>query len=193
MEANKIWNGHLSSILSFICMGIDILIGKIRDRITTWLFVSNIKKAGRGIKICYGLEYRYPDVITIGDNVIIGRNTSITSEVGAGHYLSILSNASIGMNCVIDFTGGIKINEWAHIAHDVMISTHDHGYDYRDEPMGKSLEIGENAFIGSRAIIMSSCNYIGKNAVIGTGAVVTKDVPDRAVVVGSPARIIKYI
>ena len=39
---------------------------------------------------------------------------------------------------------------------------------------------------------MHNCNYIGKYAVVGTSSVVTKDVPDYAVVVGNPARIINY-
>lgn len=47
--------------------------------------------------------------------------------------------------------------------------------------------------IGSRAIILDSCNYIGLHARIGAGAVVTKDVPDYSVVVGVPARVIKYL
>ena len=81
----------------------------------------------------------------------------------------------------------------AHIAHNVLISTHDHGYDYRNKPTGKSLEIGEGAFIGSRSLILHNCNRIGKNAVIGTGSVVTKDVPDNAIVAGNPAKVIKYI
>lgn len=68
-----------------------------------------------------------------------------------------------------------------------------HGFDYRNKPVGKALEIGEYAFIGSKSIIVHNCNYIGKHAVIGSGSVVTKDVPDFAVVAGNPARIIKYI
>ena len=85
------------------------------------------------------------------------------------------------------------IRENAHIAHHVLISTHDHGYDYRNTPIGKSLEIGEGAFIGSRSIILHNCNRIGKNAVVGAGSVVTKDVPDNAIAAGNPAQVIKYV
>ena len=52
------------------------------------------------------------------------------------------------------------------------------------------LLIEEGAVIGSKAIILNSCNYIGKYAGWGR-SVVTKDVPDYATVVGVPAKIIK--
>ena len=51
--------------------------------------------------------------------------------------------------------------------------------------------IGDNVRIFSNACILGSIN-IGDNAIIGAGAVVVKDVPANAVVVGNPARVIKY-
>lgn len=53
------------------------------------------------------------------------------------------------------------------------------------------LLIEEGAVIGSKAIILNSCNYIGKYARVGAGAVVTKDVPDYATAVGVPAKVIR--
>lgn len=58
-------------------------------------------------------------------------------------------------------------------------------------PYGK-LTIGNDVWIGQYALILPSCNSIGDGAVIGAGAIVTKNVPDYAVVVGNPAKIIKY-
>lgn len=54
------------------------------------------------------------------------------------------------------------------------------------------IEIGNDVWIGQSAIITPSVKKIGDGAVIGAGAVVTKDVPDFAIVIGNPARIIKY-
>jgi len=54
-----------------------------------------------------------------------------------------------------------------------------------------SLEIGADAWIGANVTILPGCTRIGVGAVIGAAAVVTGDVPDFAVVVGNPARVIR--
>ena len=51
------------------------------------------------------------------------------------------------------------------------------------------IEIGEEAFVGTRSIIMPG-GHIGKHSVVGAGSIVTKDVPDYTVVAGVPARIV---
>jgi len=190
---NKIWNNKFKGIISALFLLIGIFIDKFSSKINTFVFLSNIKKYGSNCKIMRGVYCRYPNFIEFGNNIIIGNNSRLSTEFSNKHYFILEDNVSIGQNCSIDFSGGILIKKGAHIAHDILISTHDHGFDYRNKPIGKALEIGENAFIGSKSIIMHNCNYIGKNAVVGTGSVVTKDVPDYAVVAGNPAKIIKYI
>jgi acetyltransferase-like isoleucine patch superfamily enzyme len=54
------------------------------------------------------------------------------------------------------------------------------------------LEIGSDVWIGTKATIMPEVRSIGHGAVIGAGAIVTKDVPPYAVVLGNPARVVKY-
>ena len=54
------------------------------------------------------------------------------------------------------------------------------------------IEIGDDVFVGARAIILKGVS-IGTGAVIGAGAVVTKDVPARAIVAGNPAKVVGYI
>lgn len=58
-------------------------------------------------------------------------------------------------------------------------------------PRGR-LEIGHDAWLGLNSIITTGCHRIGIGAVVGAGAVVTKDVPDFAIVGGNPARILRY-
>ena len=98
---------------------------------------------------------------------------------------------------LLDYSGHVIINNGVKIANGVIIESHhrdidayNHGLDIN---IPTELIIGENAYIGSRAIILDSCNYIGKCARIGAGAVITKDVPDYAVVGGVPAKIIRII
>jgi maltose O-acetyltransferase len=58
--------------------------------------------------------------------------------------------------------------------------------------LGKPVTIGDNVWIGGRAVINPGVS-IGNNAVIASGAVVTKDVPENVVVGGNPARVLKHI
>ncbi len=57
---------------------------------------------------------------------------------------------------------------------------------------GKPVTIGDNVWIGGRAVINPGVT-IGNNVVVASGVVVTKDIPDDVVVGGNPARIIKRI
>lgn len=80
---------------------------------------------------------------------------------------------------------------------DVSILTHTHNIERTGIPMGQQgmrvseVIIGNDVWIGMRVIIMPGVK-VGNGAVIGAGTVVTKDVPDYAIVGGVPARIIKF-
>lgn len=111
----------------------------------------------------------------IGKYSYIGKNCSITKAT-IGNYCSIANNVSIGQG-----------------EHDLTkISTNSIFYENAfDELTKKECIIGNDVWIGVDSIILRG-GVIGNGAVIGANSVVTKDVPPYAVVVGSPARIIKY-
>ena len=104
-------------------------------------------------------------------------------------------NSGLGINARV--TGPLTIGSDVMIGPDVMIFTQNHETERLDIPMRlqtapkKPVSIGDDVWIAARAIILPGVK-IGRGAIIGAGAVVTKDVPEYAVVGGSPARIIKF-
>ena len=112
---------------------------------------------------------------------------------GGGIFIG--SGSGIGVNCSVH--GPLRIGENVMMGPDVTILTHTHIIDRIDIPMSKQgsivkeVTIGNDVWIGMRSIIMPGVK-IGNGAVIGAGAVVTKDVPDYAIVGGVPAKIIKF-
>ncbi|PYZ95115.1 acetyltransferase [Salipaludibacillus keqinensis] len=99
-------------------------------------------------------------------------------------------------NCTFLDVCSITIGDRCMIAPQVQIYTATHPLDPTErssgKEFGKPVVIGHDVWIGGGAIINPGVT-IGNNAVIGSGSVVTKDVPDYAVVGGNPARILKYV
>ncbi len=89
----------------------------------------------------------------------------------------------------------ITLRKRCRITSDVVFVTHDggtwafrnHWDEYREVIKYGRIEVGEEAFIGTRSIIMPGVR-IGNHSVVGAGSIVTKDVPDYTVVAGVPAR-----
>lgn len=133
----------------------------------------------------------YPIFDYCGKNVNIERGANFS--MGGG--ISIGSGSGLGINCAVH--GPLKIGDNVMMGPDVTILTHTHNIERTDIPMGKQgmreaeVIIGNDVWIGMRVIIMPGVK-VGDGAVIGAGAVVTKDVPDYAIVGGVPARIIKF-
>lgn len=67
-----------------------------------------------------------------------------------------------------------------------------YGYMFNVHEPLPTLEIGHDAWIGENAVIMPGCSRIGIGAVVGAGAIVTRDVPDFAIVTGVPASVRRY-
>ena len=137
--------------------------------------------------------------ITIGNNFSIGRNsiiecTGVIRELG--EELIIEENVGIAANAFIAVRGKVIIRKNTIIGPGVSIHAENHKFDEINTPIRlqgasrKGIEIGEDCWIGSKVVILDGVK-IGNHAIIAAGAVVTKDIPDYAIVGGVPAKVIK--
>lgn len=106
--------------------------------------------------------------------------------------IRIGKNVFINSNLLAMARGGITIEDNVQIAANVQLITNNHDMYDRLVLLCKPVVIREGAWIGAGATILPGVE-IGKHAVVGAAAVVTKDVPDYAVVVGNPAHVIKTL
>lgn len=140
----------------------------------------------------------YAKRFNAGSGLFVESNVELSRQ----HYLwgtiKIGKNVLLAKNVFIDYTGNVTIEDNVRITNGSIIESHHHSKHSnplisKDDVISSNLIIKEGAFLGSRCIILGSCHYIGKNARIGAGAVVTKDVPDYALVAGVPAKVIKML
>ena len=143
---------------------------------------------------CY-LEGCYLEGCTIGANTSIYRNTHIMggATIGSGcligHSCFIASGSKIGNNVRMMLNAGIGRS--TVIGNDVYIGPNVVFSNSREDGVIKSVYVGAGAWIGTNAVTTDGVN-IGKGAIVGAGSVVTKSVPDYAVVVGNPAKFIRW-
>ena len=124
-------------------------------------------------------------------------------EISRQHYLPgevrMGERVLLAKNCFLDYSGFLEIGDDVQITDGVHILTHDHlphhgmgtARDYPGNDVQGRLVIGDGAVIGTRAVVLPSCHYIGRQARVGAGAVVSRDVPDFAVALGVPARVVR--
>lgn len=109
-----------------------------------------------------------------------------------GNRVKFGKNVFINHSAILSASGGIEFCDGVSVAPGVRIATINHDFNERHTKYtyGK-VTIKKNAWIGMNVTICPGVT-IGEYAVVAAGAVVTKDVPDYAVVGGVPAKIIKY-
>ena len=110
----------------------------------------------------------------------------------------ISKNVHIGNHALLDGAGGIIVGEGTILAPNVTIYSRSHNFSdniaalpFDNVSITAEVNIGNYVWIGSHVIILPGVT-IADGAIVGAGSVVSKDVPKCAVVVGNPAKIIKY-
>ena len=167
---------------------LKIAFGKFLYLFAKWLPVSYQILGGFGQrmrKICGKLI-----LVSCGKNVNIERGAVFSSHVSLG------DNSGIGINA--SRTGSVIIGKNVMMGPYCTMYSRNHAFSRMDVPMCEQgyqpeepIVIEDDVWIGGHVIILPGV-HISKGAIIGAGAVVTKDVPEYAIVGGNPAKIIKF-
>jgi acetyltransferase-like isoleucine patch superfamily enzyme len=150
--------------------------------------ISSDVQLGRSVKIFH------PDLVNlygceIGDDTKVGTFVEIQKNVVVGERCKVSSHTFV--------CEGVTLEDEVFIGHGVMFTndlypraTNEDGslQTEADWSVVKT-RVKRRASIGSNVTVLAGIT-IGENAIIGAGAVVTRDVPDHAIVVGVPARIV---
>lgn len=169
------------------------------SRLFRFFFRFSFKKFGKNSSIIFPLNIQGIKNISIGNNVYVAYKSSLSAmplTVTESPILEIGDGTSIGNFNHIFATEKIIIGKKVLTADKVYISDNLHSYEDVTIPIMDQkikqinhVEIGDGTWIGENVCILGA--KIGKNCVIGANSVVTKDIADYSVVVGSPAVVIK--
>ena len=138
-----------------------------------------------GARVIIGDQACVRERVTVGDDVVIGRGSLVENDTTIGAMTKIQADAYI--------TAYSTLEEHVFIA-PCVVTTNDNymGRTEQRHALIKGPTIRRGARIGGGAILCPGIE-IGEEAFVGAGAVVTKDVPPRVVVVGSPARVLRDV
>ena len=177
-----------------------------------------MRKLGKGTIIGRNVTIRHPRKIVLGDNVTIDDNTLIDAR-GSGEkclifednviinrnciilakfgHIHLGKNSSVGSNSVIVSTDGVSIGSSVLIAGGCYISAGSYHIDNISIPIVEQgsytkgpVLVDDDVWLGTGAIILDGIS-IGKGAVVGAGAVVTKNVVEKNIVTGVPAKVLR--
>jgi acetyltransferase-like isoleucine patch superfamily enzyme len=139
--------------------------------------------------------------ISIGSDVFVGAGSWLQTLDGDGFAgeLRVGDGTSIAGTCVLSAACSVTLGRKVLLARNVYVSDHIHRYDdplaaILDQGLARlePVEICDGAWLGQNVVVCPGVR-IGRGAVVGANAVVTTDVPDRALAVGAPARVVRML
>ncbi|HZC31623.1 MAG TPA: acyltransferase [Gaiellaceae bacterium] len=138
-----------------------------------------------GERVILGDQSCVRERVRVGDDVVIGRGSLVENDTAIGARTKIQADAYI--------TAYSTVEDDVFIA-PCVVTTNDNfmGRTERRHELIEGPTIRRGARVGGGAILCPAVE-IGEEAFVGAGAVVTKDVPPRVVVVGSPARVLRAV
>ena len=170
----------------------DDFMHRLRRRWT----LRGIASAGRDVFVEANVRIlRHPENVRLGERVMLKEGARICPTNPAA-TISIGAWTTVGHHSFIFATEGVEIGSDCLIAPFCYIIDNEHGIEpgtlIRNQPMtAQRVVIGDGVWLGTGAVVTKGVR-IGAGAVIGARSVVTADVPENAIVVGVPGRVIRY-
>lgn len=137
--------------------------------------------------------------IAIGDDVFVGAGSwlQVVGDGDGAVAIEVGHGTSIAGGCVLSAVSNVRLGAKVLVARNVYIADHSHAYrdpfaavlDQGVERIA-GVEICDGAWLGENVVVCPGVR-IGRGAVIGANSVVTSNVPDHAVAVGAPSRIVR--
>ena len=121
---------------------------------------------------------------TIGEGTVVGRGTAVDNDVSVGARVRIQSNCYITAFTTIE--DDVFVAPGVTLTNDHTMGRHGPDHELRGATLRRACRVGGGA-------VLVPGVEIGEEAFVAAGAVVTKDVPPRAVVIGVPARVVREV
>jgi acetyltransferase-like isoleucine patch superfamily enzyme len=177
------------------------------------------QKVGRGVVFGRNITLRHARKISLGSNCFIDDNAVLDAKGESNHGLHLADNVYIGRNTILSCkAGSISIGDFGNISANCsllseteirlgkycflagncyLVAGGNHSFDDISTPImfqpsfsRGGIRIADDVWLGAGVILLDGVS-IGKGTVVGAGAVVTESLPEYAVAVGSPARVIR--
>ena len=148
-------------------------------------YVDDSVEIGNGTKIWHFSHVQTGAVL--GENCSIGQNVNIGNNVKIGNHVKIQNNVSV--------YEGVELEDYVFCGPSMVftnIKVPRSEFPQRGSEYYQKTLVKKSASIGANATIVCGVT-IGEYALIGSGAVVTKDVPDYALVIGNPGRVVGIV
>ncbi len=178
----------------------------LRDDFAPWSFHELASPAARADQAAYQDELRarghtvgrdcvvsrlaavHPDRLSLGDRTTVAAHAHLSGDLVLG------ADCTVNVSTVV--RGTVRLGDAVRIGGQTSLLGFDHTTADLTEPIfrqplsSRGITVGDDVWIGSHVVVLDGIS-IGSHAVVGAGSVVTRDVPDWAVVVGNPARVVR--
>jgi acetyltransferase-like isoleucine patch superfamily enzyme len=152
--------------------------------------VAASARIGPGTKVWSNVQIR--DGARVGQACILGRNSFVDVDVSVGDHVKVQNNASLYAG--VELEDGVFVGPHVTFTNDKIprAVNPDGSLKTADDWHVGTTHVGPGAAIGAAAVVVTGVR-IGAWAMIGSGTVVTRDVPDHALVVGNPGRVVGWV